>query len=696
LAATRAARRAAAIDPVEELDFIERLRTDPLFIAAQVVFGLKLALTVLLFDPQAFDAFSLVKSAAAHATSLVLAVLLLGLVVTHGRRVLVWSPMHLAVAALIACYAAATVLALDPQVAVFGTWRRYLGFTQMADDAVVYVAAVLLLPTARDLARLAIVTLATGAVVVLYMFMQQLGLDPVKYVEGPRPIGTLGQPDLSGGYAGIVASTALAVAVYVRSPRQRVLFGALAAAALLAALFTNVRGGLIGLGLGFLVVVALVFVGERRPSRRVVAGIGVAAVLALIAVLASPLRARLGPGFVSDASAQSRLDTWGTALDLILRRPLLGLGPDNFAVAYPAFRTSQSVVLSGSELQNSTHSWLLQIATSTGILGLLAFLAVLGLGAWFGLGLARRGQPAALALVPLGAFFGQGLVTINDPGVDWIPWLCLGVIAGASGVRSAAPARRKRAPALSVPWRTRAGAVAAVAFVTFIVAAAAARDRVAASEHFNVSEQLVGANRGTEAIVEAQAALALDSRRPEYWSAVGAALNSDNKIAVASAAFAQAVRIGPSQPTFWRNLALMRLLLNDTRGAFAALERAIAADPWDGEAHDLLARVALLLGDNQRAAREGHLAAELRLHEPTVYEAPVAADIALGRLKEAEDLLRTGLTRATLNESISLHVLLAQVLHAAKRDAEARQELVIALTLDPSNKAALELQQQYR
>jgi Flp pilus assembly protein TadD len=529
------------------------------------------------------------------------------------------------------------------------------------------------------------------------MFVQQLGLDPVKYAQGDiRPIGTFGQPDLSAGYSGIVAVTAIGLAAWVRSAPHRAAFAALAACAFLALLFTNVRGGLLAFAFGFVALVALMIWGERRLTTRVLAAVGLLAIVAAVAVAASPLRDRLGSALISDASAQARLDTWGTALELIGRRPLLGLGPDNFAVAYPAARTLQSTTLSSGELQNSTHDWLLQIATSSGVLGLIALLALLTFAVFLGLRLARRGHPAALALPPLVAFFGQGLVTINDPGVDWIPWLCIGVIAGASGSRLTELRRSKRARVPLVSPRVRTGSVAALALVTLVLATAAARDRVAASEHSYASEALQRANRGKEAITESQAALALDPRRAEYWSGVGAALNSDNKIAVASAAFAQAVRIGPSQPTFWRNLALMRLLLNDTRGAFAALERAIVADPWDGEAHDLLARVALLLGDNQRAAREGHLAAELRLHEPTVYEAPVAADIALGRLKEAEDLLRTGLTRATLNESISLHVLLAQVLHAAKRDAEARQELVIALTLDPSNKAALELQQQYR
>ena len=681
-----------------ELEFIERLRANPLFLAAQALLGLKLALTVLIFDPQAADAFSLVKSAAAHATSLALVALLVGLVVAHGRRVLLWSPMHVLVGALLVCYGLATLLALDQRVALFGAWRRYLGFTQMADDAVVYLAAVLLLPTRRDLLRLAVIVLASALVVVGYMFVQQLGLDPVTYTTGReiRPIGMFGQPDIAGGYTGVVAATSLGLALWITVPLWRAILVACAGLAFVAMLLTNVRGGLVGFGLGFLAVIALLFLGSHRPNRTQLVALGAAAAVAATGIVASPLRDRLGPALFSDLSTRSRLDTWGVALELVFRRPALGLGPDNFAVAYPAARTFQSTLLNLGESQNATHNWLLQIATSTGVLGLVAFLGVLAVALVLALRLARDGHPAALALPPLVAYFGQGLVTINDPGVDWIPWLCIGVVAGAAGTRLGAVRRSKRRRAPLVSDRVRRGIAGAAAVVVLGLALSGARDRISASEHFNVSESLQNVNRGTDALVESRAVLSLDPRRAEHWSSVGAALNTASKPAQASAAFAQAARIEPAEVTFWRNLALMRLLLNDTRGAFVALERGITVSPWDGESRDLLARVALLLGDPERAAFEGHLAVQLRPTEPTTYEAPVLADIRLGRLAEAEALLRNGLTVMPAKPSIQLHLLLAQVLHEAKRDAEARQEIALALAIDPDDPNARKLQQDYK
>jgi tetratricopeptide (TPR) repeat protein len=140
----------------------------------------------------------------------------------------------------------------------------------------------------------------------------------------------------------------------------------------------------------------------------------------------------------------------------------------------------------------------------------------------------------------------------------------------------------------------------------------------------------------------------------------------------------------------------MRLFLQDPQGASLALSKATTADPFDPPSRDLAARVALLLNDAEKASREGHLAVELQPSEPSVYEAPVLADIRLGRLKEAESMLQNGFTVIKGAPTLQLHLLLAQVLHAEKRDQEALAEIGAALAIDPKNEAALKLQQEFQ
>ena len=87
----------AVDDPIARAELSDALHRDPIFIAAQAVLALKLVLVVLLFDPNIIDAFALPKSAATHVTTAVLVVLLAALLVAYGRRILIWSPLHVAV-----------------------------------------------------------------------------------------------------------------------------------------------------------------------------------------------------------------------------------------------------------------------------------------------------------------------------------------------------------------------------------------------------------------------------------------------------------------------------------------------------------------------------------------------------------------------------------------------------------------------
>src|SRR5258708_7698201 len=220
---------AARVSPqrarVQDEDFPAALSADRVFIAAQVTLLVKLMLTVLVLDPMSQDTFSLPKSVAAHATSLVLAALLVWLLARYGRRILIWTPAHAAVAALVVAFAIATPFALDPTLALFGVFRRYLGLTQMLDNALLYFAVGVLFRDLRSLRLLALVVFGTAIPVLLYALLQRLGLDPLKFnVSTAIPITTIGNPDIAGAYLAMVGISALGVAflLFERLPRRYV------------------------------------------------------------------------------------------------------------------------------------------------------------------------------------------------------------------------------------------------------------------------------------------------------------------------------------------------------------------------------------------------------------------------------------------------------------------------------------------
>jgi len=671
----------------EELD--ARLTADPVFGLAQTVLLAKLMLTVLVLDPRSFDTFTLPKSIAAHTTSLVLAALLAWLFARHGRSLLRWSPTHLGAGALLLAFALATPFAVDPNVALFGTFKRYLGLTQMLDNVLLYFTVGILFGDLRSLKLLVGVTLGTAVPVLGYALIQRLGLDPLQFKNAPTtvPITTIGNPDIAGAYVAILGITALALVLLLWSrlrPLALVACAGIGVAAVGVLLTTSVRGGAFGIAFGWLGVLLLAVRLPGAARSRTLAVLALGAALTTGIVL-SPIWPRLQlDALRQDAAVQVRIEIWAAAERAIAERPLLGAGPDNFAAIYPSHRSERSAFVTLGETQTSTHDLWLYVATSSGLLGFAVLLLFVALLIERALRMARRGEPGALALIPLLAYLGQSLVGVNELAVDWMFWSSAGVI-GAAG---ALPLRSRSRGPQRIRGSRAVGALAVLGAV--VVGAAAGAPRLVAGEAMQGSEGYAAANRASEAIPYGQQAVEADPRRAEYWASYGAALSRGSQPAPAAAALTVAVERQEWQPTFWKDLAITWGKGGNGVAAFAAADRATRADPFDSEARDLLASVAYDRGDFGRAAVEGERALALGRREASTYFTVISAYIQLKELGRAEALSREATTRY---DTARLRLQLAAILADEGKTTEATASLDMLLREDPTNRDALLLRQ---
>ncbi|QWT20058.1 O-antigen ligase family protein [Bacillus sp. NP157] len=111
-----------------------------------------------------------------------------------------------------------------------------------------------------------------------------------------------------------------------------------------------------------------------------------------------------------DAALTGRLGIWTTSLRMYAAHPINGVGVRSFRVAYPAYATPGDHFLtiekcSDGEGACHAHQVLLEVATETGTLGLLAWLAaaVLALRAWWRAGVEARERafPPFVALLAI-------------------------------------------------------------------------------------------------------------------------------------------------------------------------------------------------------------------------------------------------------------------------------------------------------
>lgn len=625
----------------------------------------KVLLTLAVFDPYALDTFALPKSAAAHSASLVLAALLGWLFVRYRGRLVVWSPAHVAVGLMLVAFSLSSILALDRTIALFGTPRRFLGLSQMLDNVVLYVGAVTLLREARALRLVAFVALGPAALEALYLFVQKAGLDPIKYRDSATAlIGTLGNPDLLGSYLAIAGISALGLAFLLVGRLSRpavaglVLLGI---SCMLGPFLVGVRAGVLAVAAGFVATALLaVRVPWRRPWWR--RGLVAFGVLLVAGILVSPVAGRLRPDtLVKDPAITMRVAIWDAAAKAVIARPVLGIGPDNFVVFYPAHRAEASGRT--GLLENSTHSMWLYVATSAGLIGLIGLFLFVALVTEAGIRGARAGAVGSLALVPFLAFVGQSFVGINEVVLEWVFWLSAGMVAGAAGRALRRPRTGYRRPTAS----RLIGGVAVAAAVLIIFSQV--MPRIVANEAIAHAESLSGLNRGDEAIPYAQEAIRADGRRGEAWSTYGTALTTAGRLAPAIAAYTAASEREPWGPLGWRNLAIVWAQLGNRNAAAAAAEKALVVDPFDGESHDLMASLAYEAGDYARAAVEGERAIALRPLplESTFYTA-ASAYIQLKDFARAEAIDREGIV---LYPHARLRLQLAAVLADEGKKAEA-------------------------
>lgn len=169
-------------------------------------------------------------------------------------------------------------------------------------------------------------------------------------------------------------------------------------------------------GLGFLWREAGSF---RRFAVTCVAAAAVVAVAGLVAWQTSPrFRERVAhtmPAFSGtsagvDTALTGRLDIWTTSLRLYAAHPVNGVGVRGFRVAYPSFASPGDHFLtiekcSEGEGACHAHQVVLEVATETGTLGLMAWLAatVFAIRTWWRAGPVARARafPATMSLVAI-------------------------------------------------------------------------------------------------------------------------------------------------------------------------------------------------------------------------------------------------------------------------------------------------------
>lgn len=195
-------------------------------------------------------------------------------------------------------------------------------------------------------------------------------------------------------------------------------------------LATQTRGAALGLAAGILVAGVLLAWRYRQNSKVRTSAIGIiVAVIVFSGILyvsrdsgwvrGNGVLKRLASISIQERTAQTRLATWGAALKGIKEKPVLGWGIENFNVVFNKYFPPVIYEDEGSTVWfDRAHNTVLERATTTGVLGLIAYLGFIFYPAYYLLRKQEQDENGRLLAIVVAAtttaFFVQNLFVFES------------------------------------------------------------------------------------------------------------------------------------------------------------------------------------------------------------------------------------------------------------------------------------------
>lgn len=339
-------------------------------------------------------------------------------------------PLFWPVLGLAVVLVAATFAAQNPLLSLSGSYDRGQGTLTLISYILLFLIVADRLRTAAQARRLVAALVTTAVPIVVLGVAQALGYDPLGLVTDARsPVyATLGRANFVGAYLAMLLPLTLLPTV-ATGDRERALGGlALTVVEIAVIALCRSRAAWLAAGAG-LAVTALLWAWPRLPWFLRVIGV--------FALLVMPLPAVggviwLAPGGGSPAA---RLTIWRATLDLIRWRPLLGFGPEALITLFPRVYPPQLVYYQGRGVMvDRAHNLILDWAVTAGVIGVAAWLLILGVFFASGTRVAARAgrdpERAWLiaALGSIAALVAGDLVGFQVTATSVVMWLLLAAL----------------------------------------------------------------------------------------------------------------------------------------------------------------------------------------------------------------------------------------------------------------------------
>lgn len=318
-------------------------------------------------------------------------------------------------------------------------YRSFWGNTERGEGLLTFLHIITfftiltgLLQTRKQWARYLFTSIMVSVAVAYYAMSQKMGASWVVPGDISRISGTIGNASFFAGYLISNIFLALWLSLSDRAKWQKILLWAVIVYELIILNATKTRGAILALIIGVLIILFLTTLTARRKKVRLIAaGIFLAIILfgGLVWIFRdSSTVSRLG-GLQrvteiskNDITTESRLLTWQASWKGWKDRFFTGYGYENFNIAFNKYFPAEIFRDSGSQIWfDRAHNVFFEISVTSGIFGILTYLAIFVLSFWSLIKYYRRDPEenrftAIIFFAFLVAYFLQNLFVFDTMG----------------------------------------------------------------------------------------------------------------------------------------------------------------------------------------------------------------------------------------------------------------------------------------
>jgi O-antigen ligase len=299
------------------------------------------------------------------------------------------NPLTIAISIFVVAFLLACFFGYDPAASFWANFERGEGGLQVLTLYAFFLLTLFLFRKEEDWKKFLKISLVAAGLMILYGVLAGLNIQgfigvPLNF--GNRFEGSLGNPAYVAPYLVFSIFFALYFFLTSKSRNVKISMVGLSAIFLLFFVMSQTRGAFLGLAAGigvFLVYLIFSLGGQWRKWGSVVLivlvlGTGTLAFFSRTHFVENLPGGRLFQISLSDSSAQTRLWTWGSALQGAKERPIFGWGPENFAVVFDKFINPRHFI-PGQHSEtwfDRAHDVYIDYLTETGLVGLLSYLGI--------------------------------------------------------------------------------------------------------------------------------------------------------------------------------------------------------------------------------------------------------------------------------------------------------------------------------